>query len=194
MGKLVSVKPAYYWDTCIFVAHLTADKASYGDHLADISQFLSEASSGECEIHCSTITIAEITRHNAGVETNYADFEALWGGGIIPISPDTNTMRLASELRSIVYKKTGGERKLDTADAIHLASALTLIDTYEVEIAGFHTFDRGKKRGLDGGKGVPLIDIASWLTDAANDPLAQRLIDLSPSLPNHPNKKLFTDG
>ena len=191
MGELVTSIPAYYWDTCVFIAHLAADQGAYGDHLSDINQFLDEASRGDCVIHCSTITIAEITRHNAGSQVNYADFEALWGGGIVPLSPDPNTMRTASELRSITYTKTGGERKMDTADAIHLASAMTLSETYGVQLAGFHTFDRGKKRGLDGGKGVPLIDIASWLPDAQNDPLAQRLIDLAPSLPEHPSKKLF---
>ena len=111
----------YYWDTCVFIAYLADERDGFGSLVDDIGQFLSEAQRGECVIHCSTITMAEITRHNCKVETDFDAFLDQWGAGIVPISPDPNTMRLASELRSAIYLKTGGERKLHTADAIHLA-------------------------------------------------------------------------
>lgn len=98
-------------------------------------------------------------------------------------------MRTASELRSLVYKKSNGERKLSTPDAIHLASALTLDEVYGVGIEAFHTFDNGKSRDHDG-KGVPMLTFETWCTECANDPLAQKVINLNRSKPNHPNKQL----
>src|SRR5690554_6467331 len=106
----------YYWDTCVFIAHLADERDAYDDIIDDISQFLEEASRGECIIHCSTITIAEITRANCKGRHDYNNFMALWGGGIVPLSPDPNAMKVASELRSLVFAKTGGTRKLGTPD------------------------------------------------------------------------------
>lgn len=182
-------KKAYYWDTCVFIAFLGNERDAYGTVIDDIQQFLDEASRGECEIHCSTITIAEITRSNCKRADHFDEFMERWGGGIIPISPDPNTMRIASELRSAIYSKTGGERKLHTPDAIHLASAITLTDAYGVNIDEFHTFDSGKSRAPDG-KGVPLLGYESWCEQCKDDPLVKRVIDLTRCKPIHPVKKL----
>jgi len=178
-----------YWDTCVFIAHLSGDAVAYGDYLADIDQFLREAENGKLSIHCSTITIAEITRANLGTGLEYSDFEKMWGNGVVPISPDVNTMRVASELRSLVYTKTGGKRKLSTPDAIHLASALELQETYGVPLDMFHTFDRGNSRDHDG-KGVPIIGFETWCEACLDDPLAKKIIALNRSEPAHPNKEL----
>jgi hypothetical protein len=99
-------------------------------------------------------------------------------------------MRLASELRSLIYTKTRGERRLHTADAIHLASALALIDDYGVALEAFHTFDKSGKRGEDGGKGVPLIGYQDWCEQCGDDPLARRVINMSLTQPLHPNRRL----
>src|SRR5690606_40319066 len=122
---------------------------------------------------------------------DFDEFRKLWGGGIVPFSPDPNTMHVASELRSLIYTKTRGERRLHTVDAIHLASALTLIDVYGVEIDAFHTFDRGGKRDpADGKKGVPLIGYPEWCEQCRDDPLARRVIEMVRTEPVHPEKKL----
>ena len=118
----------------------------------------------------------------------------LWGGGIVPTTPDPNTMRTASELRSLIYSKTNGTRKLHTPDAIHLATAITLMDTYGVHLDKFHTFDTGKKRDPDEGKGVPLLGYDLWCEKCADDPLARKIIDLEREQPQHPAKGLDLDG
>jgi hypothetical protein len=179
----------YYWDTCVFIAHLADERADHGPIIDDIGQFLEEAQRGECVLHCSTITMAEITRHNLKGGHDFDQFMTLWGGGIVPLSPGPNTMRLASELRSLIYSKTGGERRLHTVDAIHLASALTLIDDYGVELEAFHTFDKGGKRDPEG-KGVPLVGYQDWCEECADDPLARRIIDMTRTNPIHPNRRL----
>ena len=178
-----------YWDTCVFIAYLADDRDAFGGLIDDIGQFLEESELGEAIIYCSTITIAEITRHNCKIAGDFDTFLEQWGGGIVPISPDPNTMRVASELRSAIYLKTGGERKLHTPDAIHLATALTLIDGYGVALEEFHTFDQGKSRGPDG-KGVPLLGYETWCEQCAGDPLVKRIIDMKRCVPQHPAKKL----
>lgn len=179
----------FYWDTCVFIAYLADEREAYGAIIDDIGQFLDEAQRGDCVIHCSTITIAEITRNYCKDGLNFDDFMKQWGGGIVALSPDPNTMRIASELRSSIYTKTGGERKLHTADAIHLATALTLIDAYGVSLDEFHTFDNGGKRSPEG-KGVPLLGYDTWCALCADDPLVKRVIDLNRCIPQHPAKTL----
>ena len=187
MTKLKNV----YWDTCVFIAHLAGDNA-YLDYLSDIDQFLREASDSNVDvtIHCSTLTIAEITKSNLHAGLDYEDFTQLWGGGIVPLSPDPNVMRIASELRSMVYKKTGGQRKLSTPDAIHLASTIFLQDTYKLKIDAFHTFDSGKSRDHNG-KGVPMLGFENWCSECADNPLAKKVIALNRCKPEHPNKMML---
>lgn len=177
----------YYWDTCVFIAYLADERDAFGGIVDDIGQYLDESQRGECVIHCSTITMAEITKANCKIGLDFDGFMDQWGGGIVPLSPDPNTMRIASELRSAIYTKTGGTRKLGTPDAIHLASALTLVDTYGVPLEEFHTFDSGKSRDVDG-KGVPLLGYEEWCTQCADDPLVKRVIDLKRCVPAHPNR------
>ncbi len=181
--------PNYYWDTCVFIAHLNDDKAAYGDLVDDINQFLNEAAIGECVIHCSTITIAEITRSHLKKADKFESFMKAFHGTVVPLSPDPNLMALASELRSLTYTKSNGTRKLQTPDAIHLASALTLIDVYGVPLTAFHTFDNGKSKGPDG-PGTPLLSFETWCEKCKDDPLAKKVIELNRCKPEHPNKKM----
>lgn len=184
--------PQYYWDTCVFIAYLNEDRDAYGDLVDDIGQFLLDAKEKKAVIHCSTITIAEITKGNIKGTRNSSFLEFLneFSAAVVPISPDPNVMALASELRSLTYTKTGGTRKLYTPDAIHLASALTLIDTYGVPLTAFHTFDNGKSRGAEG-PGTPLLTFETWCESCADDPLAQKVIALNRSHPVHPDKRFL---
>lgn len=185
--------PQFYWDTCIFIAHLNDDRGAYGSTIDDIGQFLDEAKVGKCRIHCSTLTIAEITKHNMkpGEHRSFSSFLADFRGAVIPLAPDPNIMALASELRSLTYTKTGGVRKLHTPDAIHLASAIALVETYGIgQLDAFHTFDNGKTRGLEG-PGTPLLTFETWCESCADDPLARKIIDMKRCHPLHPEKKIL---
>lgn len=179
--------PQYYWDTCVFIAQLNDDRVGYGDTVDDISQFLDEAKQGKCTIHCSTITIAEITKDKVikdPAKWRFSDFLRDFKDAVIPLQADVNIMSLAAEMRSLPFSKSGTPRTLGTPDAIHLASAIVLMDTFGVQIEAFHTFDKGGKGG------VPLIGFETWCERCADDPLAKKVIDLKRVPPEHPSKRI----
>lgn len=133
--------PQYYWDSCVFIAHLNDDRAAYGPLIDDVNQFIDEAKDGKCRIHYSTITIAEINRQKLK-KSPYGDFSAFlrdFKGALVPVAPDPNVMAVAAELRSLEYEKTGGKRRLQTPDAIHLASALALVETSATSKHSIHS-------------------------------------------------------
>lgn len=183
--------PAYYWDSCVFIAYLNDERDAYGTRIDDIGQFLDEARSGKCKIYCSTLTLAEITRKTLKTArvASFSDFLADFRSVIVPIDPDPTTMMMAGHLRGFSYTKTGGERKLMTPDAIHFATALTLVDTYKVPLDAFHTFDAGKAKGPEG-NGVPMLGYETWCEQCASDEAVKRVIALSREPPIHPSPRL----
>lgn len=183
--------PQFYWDTCVFIAHLNDDRVAYGATVDDIGQFLREAKDGKCQIHCSAITIAEVTKDKIrSGKWQFAEFLRDYRDAVIPVLPDAQVMAVAAELRSLTYTKTGGKRKLDTPDAIHLASALVLTDVYGVALDAFHTFDNGGKRGFEG-PGVPLLTYETWCEQCQNDPLAKKVMAMKRERPDHPARDML---
>lgn len=181
----------YYWDSCVFIAFLNDERSAYGRHLEDIEQFLDESRAGKCTIYCSTITLAEVTRKflvNSRA-SSFNDFLREFRSAIVPIDPDPNTMIVAGHLRGMVYTKSGGERRLMTPDAIHIATALTLTDTYKVPLDVLHTFDAGKAKGPEG-NGVPMIGFETWCEQCKDDDVVQRVIALKRDHPRHPSPRL----
>lgn len=179
--------PQYYWDSCVFIAYLNEDRASYGDVIDDLKQFIDEARNGKCRIHYSPISIAEITRRKLR-NPQYNDISAFLRdlkSQCIPVAPDPNVMAVAAELRNLNYTKTGGKRELHTPDAIHLASALALTETYRINLGAFHTFDNGSNSN-----GLPLLSYEQWCENCGNDPLAQKIIKMNRCKPLHPEKKI----
>jgi predicted nucleic acid-binding protein len=184
--------PHYYWDSCVFIAALNEERAAYGDIVDDMKQFLAEAKAGDCIIHCSTITIAEITKNRlkSGAHSDFSSFLRDFRSAVVPVSPDPNIMALAAELRGLTYTKTGGSRTLATPDAIHLASAIALVESYGIpSLTAFHTFDDGKAKGPNG-KSVPLLSFETWCEACDKDPIAQKVIKMKRAKPLHPAKKL----
>ena len=181
-----------YWDTCVFIAHLQNEHATYGKAVDDIAQFLLEAGQNECQIYTSTITIAEIPRRrmrSSGYGT-FVDFLNDFAGAVIQITADPPIMAMAAELHGHQYSKTGGKRTLGTPDAIHLASAIALQETYGVKLESFHTFDNGGQRGI-GGKSTPLLDFHDWCEGISQDALVQKVIALPRSKPLHPEPRML---
>jgi predicted nucleic acid-binding protein len=138
----------YYWDACVFIAYLNKE-ASYGIHIDHIDQYLDDAKAGHCRLYTSTITLAEITKQHLKTSDHgsFTEFLSNFRSAIVPVDPNPAAMLKASHLRGMTYTKTGGTRKLATPDAIHIATALTLIDTFGVPLSVFHTFDAGKSKG-----------------------------------------------
>jgi predicted nucleic acid-binding protein len=144
----------FYWDTCIFVAHLNDERIQYGQSIEDIAQYLDEAKAqGIWKIYTSTLTIAEIPKgrlKSTAIFATFRDFLNDYRDVVIQVSPDPNVMELAADLHGMEYTKTNGKRKLETPDAVHLASAILLQKVYGVTLDAFHTFDNGSQRGING--------------------------------------------
>ena len=185
--------PAYYWDSCIFIAHFNNERSTHNHLIDHIKQFLDESQAGKCHIYSSSITIAEITERTLRTVAvgTFRDFLKDFQSSIILIDPDPNTMTIASHLRSQVYVQPGAKsRHLGTPDAIHLATAINLKEIYDVELDGFHTFDAGKSRGVDGGKGMPLIGFQNWTENCQSDRWVKKVVALNRSRPEHPTPLL----
>jgi predicted nucleic acid-binding protein len=188
---LTSSVENYYWDTCVFTAFLNNEQSAYCSYINDIAQFLDDAKNGKCVIFCSTITFAEIPKKslvNAGVGS-FSEFIADFRSVIIPVDATPRIMLAASHLRGMDYAKSGGVRKLQTPDAIHIATALGLEDTFGVKLEAFHTFDEGKAKGPNG-KGLPILGFEAWCDMCRTDDMVRRVINMERCKPGHPTPRL----
>ncbi|WP_448954842.1 type II toxin-antitoxin system VapC family toxin [Labrys neptuniae] len=183
----------YYWDSCVFIAFLNDEQATHGSSMIDqIGQHLDEAKAGKCKIYCSSITVAEINNGHLKKSAfgTFPEFLATLKSSVVQVSPDPNIMAVAGQLRSLPYTKGNGQRSLGTPDAIHLATALALIETFKVPLDAFHTFDSGKSKGPDG-RNVGLLNYHEWCQGLEADALAQRVVSMKRSKPEHPTPMLL---
>ncbi|WP_216856352.1 hypothetical protein [Acidisphaera sp. S103] len=187
---MVSI-PHYYWDACVFIAHLNNEQDKHGPYVEHVQQFLDECRSGLCAIYTSTVTIAEIpaNRLKSAEYGSFSEFLEDYQGSIIPVGADPNVTALAAQIRGLSFVKQGSRREVGTPDAIHLASALALATDYGVPVTAFHTFDNGKSKGPDG-KTVPLLSFETWCDACRDDPLAGRIISMARTRPGHSNPRL----
>lgn len=65
-------------------------------------------------------------------------------------------MALAAAIKNLTYTKNGGTREVGTANPVHLASALALMDEYGMPLTTSHTFANGEGKGPDS-RAVPLL-------------------------------------
>jgi predicted nucleic acid-binding protein len=176
-----------FWDSCCFIAFLENNTKAYD--VASLEQYLDEAKNGQVVIYTSTIALAEVRPSFLKKKSigSFADFVSDLNGAVSLIEPSPNIMILAGQLRDFPYKKANTtSRQLGTPDAIMLASCIYLRDTLGVEIDHFHTYDEGKKRGLEGGKGIPIIGYQEWCEGFAEVAPAAQVVSLSRTQPIHP--------
>lgn len=181
-----------YWDACVFVAYLNEEQDAYGPYIEHIAQYLRECKERKCVIYTSTISIAEITDSCMKKNVTYGNFTSFlndYQSLIIPIEATPNIMRIAASIKGLVYAKTGGRRVVGTGDAIHLASALALDDTYGVGLSKFHTFDAGNSKGVDG-KAVPILGFETWCEACKSDLSATKIMNMPRERPSHPSPEL----
>jgi hypothetical protein len=178
-----------FWDSCIFYAYFQNNPAYAGD-IASIEQYLLDAKRGSTAIYTCSVALAEVvpSAFSGGNFGGFADFLSEFQGSITLVDLNPNVMMLAGRLKDIRYKKGDAFRVLGTGDAIMLAACIHLKEAYSTQVDAFHTFDAGKTRGLDGGKGMPLLGFESWCGELSGEDrvLTQRVISIPRSRPLHP--------
>ncbi len=177
----------YFWDSCVFIAYLNDDMDAYD--VASLQMFLDESKKKDgCRIYTSGIALAEISP-NRLKESSYGNFEDFLKDfrksvTVIDAGPYINST--AGLLKDIPYSKNNSNKRvLTTGDAIMLATALELEDTYNVKIDAFHTYDNGRGKGNPEGKGVPLLSYHEWCTDISENHLVDRVIKMNRCMPIH---------
>lgn len=152
-------KPTYYyWDACLFYEVL-GDEIVTPQKKAGVQQLLEANKSGESVIATSVITHLEVIpakldAKKPGAAKQYLGmFDAKH---FVEVEINRNILLRASEIREFYYRAadpvTGTAQKvMDTADAIHLATA-TIYGVTE-----FHTRDNDQK-----GSKVPLVTLYEW--------------------------------
>lgn len=130
--------PIVYWDACIFIAWLTDEKRAAGE-MAGVYGTAQDVFDHKVKLITSSLTLVEIPDlPRAAMKKFVRLFDRR---NISMIAADNRVMRRAQELRAFYRKKKIG--RLCTADAIHLATALTK------NADAFHTFDaKGKNNCL----------------------------------------------
>jgi predicted nucleic acid-binding protein len=179
-----------FWDSCCFIAFLNDERSSYD--VPSLEQYLDDARNGKVRIYTSTIALAEVKPSFLKKKSigTFADFIEDLSGAVVLIDPVPDIMIFAGYLRDLKYKKANSDkRQLATPDAIMLSSCVYLRSTLGVQLDHFHTYDRGKKRGLDGGKGIPLLTYHEWCEGIAEDPIAAQIIGISRKEPLHPEPR-----
>ena len=179
--------PNLFWDSCVFYAYL--DHQTPHD-ISGIEQYLHEAKAGKHRLYASSLVLAEVVPSaitNPDVGT-FQEFIDDLQGAVTIVTPSPDVMHRAALLKDLPYvKSTSKGRRLSTTDAIMLSSCLEIQDEWGLSIDAFHTFDDGKKRGLEG-KMVPLISYHEWCEDftEAHLEIAEPAIQLRRCRPHHP--------
>lgn len=184
-----------FWDSCVFIAFLRDQSAIYD--VNSIAQYLSECRDGKHRIYTSSLVFVEllpsyITKPEIG---SFLDFVNDFSGAIVVIDATPEIMHVAGSLRDLPYRKATARRRLATPDAIMLASAVNLVQAFGVKLDHFHTYDDGKKRGVDG-RSVPILSYQDWCDGFTSDQMryAKNVIDIDRCRPIHPSPAFAFHG
>ncbi|MEX0589913.1 MAG: PIN domain-containing protein [Xanthobacteraceae bacterium] len=146
---MAGADPAYYWDTCLFLAWIKDEQRPSGE-MDGVREVIARAKRRECKIITSALTLVECLESKlpVGIDRLFKDTMKR----IHRISMDIKVAELAHDIRDYYTVRTAeyDGKKLSTPDAIHLATAI-LYRANE-----FHTFDDG---GSDS-KSIGLIQLS----------------------------------
>lgn len=189
LGKLTD-DANFFWDACVLYRFLSKRPSDYVDH---ISAYVADAESGRVKIYMASITLAELRPSivNLNGETPAGIMNRLCSFAImIDTSPDI--MSLAGLLKDNKYIcSTDGPnakertRPLSTGDAIQLATAVDLRESWGVQGLVMHTFDEGKRSSTEEGKTVPMIGFHNWCKGLEDNEKVGLVRDLKRTKPVH---------
>ncbi|MDH6268409.1 putative nucleic acid-binding protein [Rhizobium sp. SG_E_25_P2] len=190
---MVTAGQSYFWDSCVFIAFLNNDRSSYD--VESLEAFLkdSEASGGP-RIFTSSIALAEVSpgKLKNSAHSSFSSFLNDFRNSIsvVDTSPFININ--AGLLKDVRYKKGASDKRiLTTGDAIMLATALEIEETYGIKLDAFHTYDNGRGKGNPEGRGVPILGFHEWLDDVPETDLIKRVVALNRVKPIHPEPSLI---
>lgn len=146
---MAGADPTYYWDTCLFLAWIKDEQRPSGE-MDGVREVIARAKRRECKIITSALTLVECLESKlpVGMERLFKDMLKR----VNRISMDIKVAELAHDIRDYHAARghEHGGKKLQTPDAIHLATAIL----YRAD--EFHTFDGG---GSDS-KSIGLIQLS----------------------------------
>jgi predicted nucleic acid-binding protein len=130
--------PRYYWDACVFVAWLNGEP----ERCPNIEASLERAEKQEVAVITSTLSVVEVayTTEEAlggGLTDAVIDaIEDLWAPGSVIKRVELHIL-IAEQARDLIRQAKAKGRGLRSADATHLATAMSIsadeIHTYENE-------------------------------------------------------------
>lgn len=177
----------FFWDSNIFIAYINNEQ-SHSEELEAISSILENQND---KVFTSGISLAEVTpkRINNAIHNSFLEFKNSLQSEIDIINPSPNILINAGLLKDYPYEKDkSSKRVLTTGDAIMLATALEVEDTYGIKLEAFHTFDKGRGKGNPEGKGIPLIGFETWVKSNPPD-LVNKVVNLNRCIPSTSIKK-----
>ncbi|HRF47550.1 MAG TPA: PIN domain-containing protein [Anaerolineales bacterium] len=122
----MSGKPAYYWDTCVFISLISGEKRSDPRESSGILEHVSRFDTGEIRLVTSVLTLTEVlTSHfTPQMEERFQGITHRSNFELINVTSIIATM--AQELRGFYQLKASsdGLPTLGTPDAIHVATAI----------------------------------------------------------------------
>ena len=126
---MAGANPLYYWDTCLFIAWLKDESRPTGE-MDGVREIIDRSKRRDCRLMTSVLTSIEVLQATipAGFDTH---FTALLRR-VNRVGLETKIAGVAHDIRNH-YAVKG--QKLETPDAIHLATAII----YRAD--EFHTFD-----------------------------------------------------
>jgi len=131
---VVTEKPTFYWDSCIFIAWLQNEKRQAGE-MEGIREMVSQLDRNEAKLVTSVITETEVLESTLTQVAQQKFSAVLRRRCVQVVTVDRKISKLAHEIRDFYKKQPNRKRTISSPDSIHLATAIF----YKVD--PFYTFD-----------------------------------------------------
>lgn len=122
----------YYWDSSVFISHITGESTRSADELDGISEIVREIEGGRALLMTAVVTDTEVLTDGLSAEKRLVYEGIFKTSRCVKISIDHVVSERARQFRE-AFRQAG--RALTTPDAQHLAAAVVY------DASEFHTFD-----------------------------------------------------
>ena len=118
-------KNIVYWDTCIFIAHITNEQRDDPMDQLGVVEFANLFDMGQVDLVTSTITLTEFLETSVPAE-DYKLFLQLFSRKNLQLTDVSRDIaELAGEIRSY-YRSNINNSTISTPDCIHIATAIQM--------------------------------------------------------------------